>query len=641
MLGVAACQGGKLDAGDDDIGVPTTGPVSESSTGDGAASTGDVTGDTSPGGGSSSTGPEDEPEPPVVFDVGALPDAVDYNCGAPTHVVCDGDGEDDPFRTIGRNCPNGPEVDGVYNGDPQSLMVHEGDLGTFVPAPYPPREGDAFLILSSGIANDLTMPGYFAAADVAGFVDNGGNLPAPLSTMAVSPTEDCNDNQALVGSGDCSNTIYGQFSARAARPTTTPRSASSGRRAAHQQPQLNYDFAFFSTEYPISTTAARYNDMYVGWLESESWTGNISFDTAGNPDLAQRRLPRLQGRTESLRLSRRRAMPPSSTAPRWRATPERSGSRPPPESLPGEDYPSRVRRVRPVRPRPRHGRVARQLPLGLRRRPAHDDPGLRIFSCALRRGRASVGTMASFFPSLAVGSAALLSGCGALFSGPEQETSEVSSAGDDGGITQEPLGAVTSWPTFELDCDVSFEGAIRVIQDSGSADTLGFSIGNWTAGAIAGDPRIDLRFRPGVEPLRFDVDRRAAEVASDFDLLVQVGNTTFSNRNPHQGETRGEVVIERFDAQAGVASVELIGVKLLGVDAVYAGDYRCGLSGRLIVELGRGEIGEVCREDYECGGDRAERVLGDFDSLSCAVGCHVDEQCAQGRICEGESCVAG
>ena len=117
MLGVAACQGGKLDAGDDDIGVPTTGPVSESSTGDGAASTGDVTGDTSPGGGSSSTGPEDEPEPPVVFDVGALPDAVDYNCGAPTHVVCDGDGEDDPFarlaaiaRTVPRSMASTTEI---------------------------------------------------------------------------------------------------------------------------------------------------------------------------------------------------------------------------------------------------------------------------------------------------------------------------------------------------------------------------------------------------------------------------------------------------------------------------------------------------------------------------------------------------
>ena len=199
---------------------------------------------------------------------------------------------------------------------------------------------------------------------------------------------------------------------------------------------------------------------------------------------------------------------------------------------------------------------------------------------------------------------------------------------------------MTSWPTFELDCDVPFDGSIRVIQDSGSADTLGFSIGNWTAGAIAGDPRLDLRFRPGTEPMRFDVDRREAEVASDFDLLVQVGNTMFTNRNPHQGETRGEVVIERFDAQAGVATVELVDVKLLGVDAVYSGDYRCGMSGRLSVELGRAALGEPCREDYECGGDRSQRVC-DFDDLVCALGCHVDEDCPPGTICEGESCAAG
>jgi len=239
---------------------------------------------------------------------------------------------------------------------------------------------------------------------------------------------------------------------------------------------------------------------------------------------------------------------------------------------------------------------------------------------------------------LLAGCAALASGCGALFSGPGDDGGG-DSAGDDGGPTQEPLGRVTSWPTFTLDCDVPFDATIRVIQASGSADTLGFSIGNWTAGAITGDPRIDLAFRPGVEPWQFDVDRRAAEVASDFDLLVQVGNTTFSNRNPHQGETRGQVVVERFDAPAGVVSVELVDVKLLGVDAVYAGDYRCGLSGRLAVELGRAPLGEPCREDYECGGDRSERVC-DFDGLVCAVGCHVDEDCPLGRICDGETCSA-
>lgn len=45
---------------------------------------------------------------------------------------------------------------------------------------------------------------------------------------------------------------------------------------------LEYDFAYFTTEFPFYQ-GFPYNDMYVAWLESESWTGNISFDAMGNP----------------------------------------------------------------------------------------------------------------------------------------------------------------------------------------------------------------------------------------------------------------------------------------------------------------------------------------------------------------------
>jgi hypothetical protein len=43
-----------------------------------------------------------------------------------------------------------------------------------------------------------------------------------------------------------------------------------------------YHLAFFSTEYP-GYYKTSYNDMYVAWLQSEVWTGNISFDEMGNP----------------------------------------------------------------------------------------------------------------------------------------------------------------------------------------------------------------------------------------------------------------------------------------------------------------------------------------------------------------------
>jgi hypothetical protein len=45
---------------------------------------------------------------------------------------------------------------------------------------------------------------------------------------------------------------------------------------------FSYNLAMFSTEYP-TYYQTQYNDMYVAWLESEQWTGNVSFDDMGNP----------------------------------------------------------------------------------------------------------------------------------------------------------------------------------------------------------------------------------------------------------------------------------------------------------------------------------------------------------------------
>jgi hypothetical protein len=280
-LTVVACATTKQDADDDDgIGVPTSGPAGESSGSTGAADSADdgAGGTIDTAVGESSAG--ETASPPIVWDVAGIPDGEQYDCGAPFPVVCDGQGEDDPWRTIGLNCPNGPSVDGVYNGDPQSLYIHIGDLGTYNPAPYPPREGDAFLIMSSGIAQDMTVPNLFASNDIAGFVDNSADLPMPMVTTAVSPTDDCNTDPGLVGSGDCSNTIQmqwdqgnGAYDYVEMRFTVDVPTETFG---------FSYDFAMFSTEYPDYYQTV-FNDMYVAWLESEQWTGNISFDEMGNP----------------------------------------------------------------------------------------------------------------------------------------------------------------------------------------------------------------------------------------------------------------------------------------------------------------------------------------------------------------------
>jgi hypothetical protein len=258
--------------------------------GEGSGGTGAVTsGETSPadatsgdpqGEGSSSSGvPADEP---IVWDIGNIPDAPDIVvCGAPDPVTCD-DQDDDPWHALGLNCPGGPEVDGVYNGDAVSIHVHEGDLGTHAPPPFPPREGTKFVILSSGEAADLLIPGGYASTDIDGYVDGSADLPAPLTPTAVSATEDCVENQGLVGTGDCSNTIEeqweqgdpdGAYDYNEMRINVEVPAATFG---------FSYDFAMFSTEYPVYYQT-EFNDMYIAWLESEAWTGNISFDEAGNP----------------------------------------------------------------------------------------------------------------------------------------------------------------------------------------------------------------------------------------------------------------------------------------------------------------------------------------------------------------------
>jgi hypothetical protein len=227
----------------------------------------------------------------VIFDVGFtdVPEA----CEAPTMRSCDAfDG--DPWHALGLECPGGNAIDGSFVGDPTALIVHHGMLGTS--GVYAPREGERFVILSTGAAGQLALtPAQLAAADPACSMapmacpstSHGGSsltvLPLPIDVRRVSDDgTDCSDNADLVGTGDCSNTLYdewleGQSAADYVelRMTTVVPDRIDG---------FAYDFAFFSAEYPsLKEHGASHNDMYVAWLDSERWTGNISFDESGNP----------------------------------------------------------------------------------------------------------------------------------------------------------------------------------------------------------------------------------------------------------------------------------------------------------------------------------------------------------------------
>jgi hypothetical protein len=238
---------------------------------------------TSGASGNDGTASGDGANPPVKFDFG-IPDAPEGSvCGAPSPVTCD-HMSNDPWNAMGLNCPGGPQVNGsIQTTNPAQVYVHEGNLGTYVDPvdgpPFPPREGVKMVFLSSGNAAQLLTP---MAGNQPSTAYNGSavTLPAPIQTNNVSATEDCIDNPGLVGTGDCSNTIQTQYNQGGG-----PRDYAELRFNV-QVPAgtfgFSYEFAFFSVEYP-QYYGSIFNDMYIAWLESEQWTGNISFDEFGAP----------------------------------------------------------------------------------------------------------------------------------------------------------------------------------------------------------------------------------------------------------------------------------------------------------------------------------------------------------------------
>ncbi len=227
----------------------------------------------------------------AVFDVGS-PDAGE-SCAAPMAVTCERD--DDPWRAMGINCGS---FDGVvtHSGDPRSMSVHTGVLGTS--GVYTPREGNQMLILSSGDAKDIPRtPAELQANQDACTPETCPSqqldpiglpepvLPEPLDHRRVHDDQDCGDDPTLVGLGDCSNTLFSEF-----RPDQGWVDYADVRIEA-EVPEgadaLAFEFAFFTAEYPLFVDEVHqesvYNDMYIAWLESEAWTGNVSFDKDGHP----------------------------------------------------------------------------------------------------------------------------------------------------------------------------------------------------------------------------------------------------------------------------------------------------------------------------------------------------------------------
>jgi hypothetical protein len=204
-------------------------------------------------------------------------------CEAGEHVPCD-DGTSDVFAAMGLGCAGEVQITGTTQGVAASLGVRSGFGPTDT---WAPREGSAYTVIGSGDVADLDIETPAGDSNLApthcndqlvGSVDPGMTLPAPLQPTDVAG--DCTANPALVGTGDCSSTVAGQFNAGGSAFDYTELRLIAQVPAGSES--FSYDFAFFSTEYP-EYFGSQFNDMYVGWLESESWTGNVSFDEMGNP----------------------------------------------------------------------------------------------------------------------------------------------------------------------------------------------------------------------------------------------------------------------------------------------------------------------------------------------------------------------
>jgi hypothetical protein len=234
------------------------------------------------------------------------------NCQAPAQYVdCDGTPgklTTNPFQAIGINCGDDPSSTIVatkakmhsLNADAWAIAT---GFGTAAGPRYesrlwaansevwlspndeeiPANTSTALLILSTGIVNKPSPEGVVTHTPSSQLLNgdngnlDGGGLPAPLSALRGSnggaggaPFTDCD----LVN--DCSDSLHDHW---------YENNWDKPHDKLWMQMELTvpagvegyiFDFAYFSSEYPAWVNTP-YNDMFIAWSTSESYTGNITF----------------------------------------------------------------------------------------------------------------------------------------------------------------------------------------------------------------------------------------------------------------------------------------------------------------------------------------------------------------------------
>jgi hypothetical protein len=234
------------------------------------------------------------------------------NCEAPSEYLdCDGQPgnlTNNPFQALGINCGNDPAStivaqNAVMTSANNNAWRIISQFGTAAGNNYnnrlwaanddvwvnpdnediPPNTSTAILILSTGVVaqpnNQSVVTEANGNQDLNG--DNGNSdaagLPAPLSALYGSnngqggtPFVNCD------GTNDCSDSLYNHW---VIESWDTPNDK------LWMQMQLTvpvetegyiFDFAYFSSEWPVYINT-QYNDLFIAWSTSETYTGNITF----------------------------------------------------------------------------------------------------------------------------------------------------------------------------------------------------------------------------------------------------------------------------------------------------------------------------------------------------------------------------
>ena len=251
---------------DDSAPIPTSDGPGGSSSGEG--STADAPSSTSSSSGESPS-----------LDLGA-PD--DQEICAPPPAECDAD-SDSLDHALGVNCAGGvTSVDLASAGTPASLKVVQGPLGA--DETFAPRLGSRAVLLSTGIADHVLLdpveldlqtncsqiglpcPSTAYPKDDA---YNLNELPPPMNPEPIL----CPAGQVPPGPGDCSKTIDKQWNPPVANDYSELRLTAKSPLSANG---VSLQVAFFTAEQPARGAAGTFNDLFVVWLESELWTGNIA-----------------------------------------------------------------------------------------------------------------------------------------------------------------------------------------------------------------------------------------------------------------------------------------------------------------------------------------------------------------------------